>query len=202
MLDTKAGSTSPVSQTMQLWSSLSVVFYGPMNKLLWNICLGVKLLKPKGIHEAIVFNFSCTDASSQPASGGWKTDPTLLPMSCPCSAGGRHVLSFPPKLCSLVKPWAYRLWLSRGYALFKFILWWTVFSKGTKVPSSLAEALGTWLHQVLLDGTPELLPYATFQGVPYSHPYQHAVVYLFINSHIVFTKCQILFSGPYKYWFI
>lgn len=139
----------------------------------------------------------------QPASQwGLKNRPHPLAHVMPMLSGGRHVLSFPPKLCSLVKPWAYRLWLSRGYALFKFILWWTVFSKGTKVPSSLAEALGTWLHQVLLDGTPELLPYATFQGVPYSHPYQHAVVYLFINSHIVFTKCQILFSGPYKYWFI
>lgn len=82
-----------------------------------------------------------------------------------CPAGGRHVLSFPQKLCPLVKPWTYRLWPSRGYAFFKFTLWWTVFSHNIKLPSSLVEALGTWLHQVLPDGTPELLHCTTLQHV-------------------------------------
>lgn len=43
--------------------------------------------------------------------------------------------------------------------------WQTLFSNGTKVPSSVVEALGTYLHQVLLDSpsTPEGLPYIWYK---------------------------------------
>lgn len=97
MVDTKAACTSPIPQTVQQWSSLSVVTYRPVCKFLWNICLGVRLLKSWGAHRAT--GFDCAQTPSQEANGSWEASPTLPHILCP--TGERCLL--PIKLCSLVK---------------------------------------------------------------------------------------------------
>lgn len=81
MMDTKAASSSPITQTMQQWSSLSVVLYRPVCKFLWNISLGVRLFKSWGVHGATGSDYAQRHPARRPVGAEKKA-----PLSSPCPA--------------------------------------------------------------------------------------------------------------------